>query len=230
MDEPLLRRLAPDVILTQRLCDVCAVGYDSVTAFAATLPGPPRRREPRALEPRRRVRRRPRRRRGARRGRQRPTEVVAALEARVAAVSARVAGAPRPRCVLLEWIAPPYRSGHWGPELVELAGGTDPLGRCGRGRGARRMGCRARRGARGARPRVLRLRRRRARSPTCRCCARSRAGASCPPCVATPSGRSTAPPTSAAPGPGSSTASRCSPGSCTRRCSRRASRRTPAAG
>src|SRR5262245_6865258 len=41
MDEPLLRGLAPDVILTQRLCDVCAVGYDSVTALAATLPGPP---------------------------------------------------------------------------------------------------------------------------------------------------------------------------------------------
>src|SRR5258706_13143849 len=42
MDEALLRELAPDVILTQRLCDVCAVGYDSVVALAATLPGPPR--------------------------------------------------------------------------------------------------------------------------------------------------------------------------------------------
>src|SRR5262245_15113069 len=41
MDEPLFRALRPDVILTQRLCDVCAVGYGSVTAFAATLPGPP---------------------------------------------------------------------------------------------------------------------------------------------------------------------------------------------
>src|SRR5437764_6287824 len=41
MDEALLRELAPDVILTQRLCDVCAVGYETVTAFAATLPGPP---------------------------------------------------------------------------------------------------------------------------------------------------------------------------------------------
>ena len=38
MDEPLLRSLEPDVILTQRLCDVCAVGYGTVTAFAATLP------------------------------------------------------------------------------------------------------------------------------------------------------------------------------------------------
>src|SRR5207247_7888379 len=41
MDEGLMRSLRPDVILTQRLCDVCAVGYGTVTAFAATLPGPP---------------------------------------------------------------------------------------------------------------------------------------------------------------------------------------------
>src|SRR5262245_52087900 len=41
MDETLLRRLNPEVILTQRLCDVCAVGYGSVAALAATLPGPP---------------------------------------------------------------------------------------------------------------------------------------------------------------------------------------------
>ncbi|HKQ60249.1 MAG TPA: hypothetical protein VJS92_03125, partial [Candidatus Polarisedimenticolaceae bacterium] len=41
LDEPLLRRLRPELILTQRLCDVCAVGYDSVAALAASLPGPP---------------------------------------------------------------------------------------------------------------------------------------------------------------------------------------------
>src|SRR6266571_1596474 len=41
LDEPLLRRLEPNVILTQRLCDVCAVGYGTVAALAATLPGPP---------------------------------------------------------------------------------------------------------------------------------------------------------------------------------------------
>jgi len=41
MDEDLIRRLKPDIILTQRLCDVCAVGYGSVSAFSATLPGPP---------------------------------------------------------------------------------------------------------------------------------------------------------------------------------------------
>src|SRR5438094_6752467 len=57
--------------------------------------------------------------------------LVAALGARVEAVRTRAAGAPRRRCVVLEWIAPPYRSGHWTPELVEIAGGTEPLGRMG---------------------------------------------------------------------------------------------------
>ena len=41
IDEPLLRSLRPDVILTQKLCDVCAVGYDTVARLAETLSGPP---------------------------------------------------------------------------------------------------------------------------------------------------------------------------------------------
>ena len=41
IDEPLLRKLRPDVILTQKLCDVCAVGYGTVAKLARTLPGPP---------------------------------------------------------------------------------------------------------------------------------------------------------------------------------------------
>src|SRR5438552_16886072 len=42
IDELLLRKLRPDVILTQKLCDVCAVGYGTVARLAETLPGPPR--------------------------------------------------------------------------------------------------------------------------------------------------------------------------------------------
>jgi iron complex transport system substrate-binding protein len=128
MDEPLLRSLRPDVILTQRLCDVCAVGYGSVLALAATLPGPPRvvNLEPSSLAdifanirlvaetlgvP------------------HRWEAVVAALGERVEAVRVPAAGSGRrPRCFLMEWIDPPFCSGHWGPELVELAGGFDPLG------------------------------------------------------------------------------------------------------
>jgi iron complex transport system substrate-binding protein len=130
MDEALLRRLAPDVIITQRLCDVCAVGYGTVTAFAATLPGPPQvvNLEPRTLAEVfgdiRRV--------AATLGvADRGEPVIAQLAARVERVRARVAGAARRRCVLLEWIDPPFCSGHWGPELVALAGGFDPVGRPG---------------------------------------------------------------------------------------------------
>src|SRR5881397_3365336 len=41
IDEQLLRELRPDVILTQKLCDICAVGYGTVARLAETLPGPP---------------------------------------------------------------------------------------------------------------------------------------------------------------------------------------------
>jgi iron complex transport system substrate-binding protein len=130
MDETLLRRLAPDVIVTQRLCDVCAVGYDSVTAFAATLPGPPAvvNLEPSTLDD---VFADVHRVAATLEVPDRATAVVAALRARVDAVAAAAASRPTRRCVLLEWIDPPYRSGHWGPELVALAGGVDPLGRRG---------------------------------------------------------------------------------------------------
>jgi iron complex transport system substrate-binding protein len=130
MDEPLLRALRPDVILTQRLCDVCAVGYGTVTAFAATLPGPPHvvNLEPSSvgdiLQDIRRVA-------VALGVPARAEALVATLEARIEAVRARAADAPRRRCVLLEWIAPPFRSGHWGPELVAIAGGVETLGRPG---------------------------------------------------------------------------------------------------
>src|SRR5215475_7583387 len=41
IDEPLLRELRPDIILTQKLCDVCAIGYGTVARLAETLPGRP---------------------------------------------------------------------------------------------------------------------------------------------------------------------------------------------
>ncbi len=57
-------------------------------------------------------------------------EVIAQLSARVDAVRRRASRtANRPRCFLMEWVDPPFCSGHWGPELVEIAGGLDPLGR-----------------------------------------------------------------------------------------------------
>jgi len=129
IDEPLLRELRPDVILTQKLCDVCAVGYGTVARLAQTLPGPPQvvNLEPSSLsdifDDIRRV-----------------AEVcdvpdtadkiITQLLNRVEVVHRRANTiVHRPRCFLMEWIDPPFCSGHWGPELVEIAGGYDPLGR-----------------------------------------------------------------------------------------------------
>lgn len=126
IDEPLLRRLAPDLILTQKLCDVCAPAYGSVAALAAALPSRPRvlNLEPRSLadilqnvrdvavamgEP------------------DRADDVVRGLEERVRAVEDRVAGRPRPTVFVMEWADPIFTAGHWTPELVRRAGGIPVL-------------------------------------------------------------------------------------------------------
>jgi iron complex transport system substrate-binding protein len=129
IDEPLLRELRPDVILTQKLCDVCAVGYGTVARLAETLPGPPTvvNLEPSSVsdifDDIRRVAEvcgLP----------ERAHKLVTQLSDRIEAVRRRASRiAHRPRCFLMEWVDPPFCSGHWGPELVEIAGGYDPLGR-----------------------------------------------------------------------------------------------------
>lgn len=129
IDEPLMRELLPDVILTQKLCDVCAVEYGTVARLAANLPRPP---EVVNLEPSslseifqdiRRV--------GEVCGvADRADKIVCRLQARVEAVRGRAQGIGyRRHCFLMEWVDPPFCSGHWGPELVNIAGGYDPLGR-----------------------------------------------------------------------------------------------------
>ncbi len=130
MDEDLVRRLRPDAILTQRLCDVCAVAYGTVARFAATLPGPPRvvNLEPSSLDD---ILQDIRAVGEALAVPERADAVVAALVGRIEAVRQRACGVPRRRCVLLEWIDPPFCTGHWGPELVEIAGGVEPIGRRG---------------------------------------------------------------------------------------------------
>jgi iron complex transport system substrate-binding protein len=129
IDEPLLRKLQPHVILTQKLCDVCAVGYGTVSKLARTLPGPPRvlNLEPRSLadifDDIRRVAK-------VCEVPERAEELIENLSERVDRIRERVTNiAHRPRCFVMEWVAPPFCSGHWGPELVEIAGGRDPLGR-----------------------------------------------------------------------------------------------------
>ena len=129
IDEPLLRSLRPDVILTQKLCDVCAVGYDTVARLAETLSGPPQvvNLEPSSLSDIfgdiQRVAK-------VCDVSDRANEVITQLSDRIEAMRSRANRiAHRPRCFLMEWVDPPFCSGHWGPELVEIAGGYDPLGR-----------------------------------------------------------------------------------------------------
>jgi iron complex transport system substrate-binding protein len=53
------------------------------------------------------------------------------MRERIRATSGRVAGLAPKRAFVAEWLDPPFAAGHWVPEMVELAGGTDVLGRAG---------------------------------------------------------------------------------------------------
>jgi iron complex transport system substrate-binding protein len=131
VDAERLDELAPDLILTQGICQVCAVGPGEVARAMPALRSAP---DVLSLEPTTldetfaamlevgRV--------AGCTGRAR--RVVSALGRRVSAVRRRCRRAGwRPRVAFLEWIAPPICGGHWNPELVELAGGEDGLGRPG---------------------------------------------------------------------------------------------------
>ena len=129
IDEPLLRKLRPDVILTQKLCDVCAVGYGTVARLAETLPGPPRviNLEPSSLSDIFDDIRRVAEVCGVS---EHAEELIGQLSRRIEALGRRAYRiANRPRAFLMEWVDPPFCSGHWGPELIEIAGGCDPSGR-----------------------------------------------------------------------------------------------------
>lgn len=122
--EDRIAALAPDLIVTQQLCPVCAVSTAQVQGAVSPLPRCP---EVLSLDPAtladvladvRRV--------GERTGRRAAAgELVAALERRLAAVRERVAGLPRPRVLALEWLDPPFAGGHWVPEMIAAAGGHD---------------------------------------------------------------------------------------------------------
>jgi iron complex transport system substrate-binding protein len=132
IDDSLMRELQPDVILTQKLCDVCAVGYGTVARLAATLPGSPTvvNLEPSSLSD---IFGDIRRIAAVCDVAECAEELITELSVRVETVRFRACKtAYRPRCFLMEWADPPFCSGHWGPELVEIAGGHDSLGRKGR--------------------------------------------------------------------------------------------------
>jgi iron complex transport system substrate-binding protein len=122
LDAGLLEELEPDLILTQGLCDVCAVSLNVVAQDAAALP-----KEPRVLslnptslnevlEATIEV--------GDAVGRgEEARERVIELRTRLGRVKEAVAGLSRPRVGCIEWLDPPFSAGHWVPEMVHLAGG-----------------------------------------------------------------------------------------------------------
>jgi len=130
VDVEALDRLKPDLVLTQAVCEVCAVPTGSVEEAVARLPGQVRvasldahtidgifatlhQVADAAGAPRR------------------GDEAAARLRDRLDRVGAAVSGEPAPRVLLLEWLDPPFTPGHWVPEMVELAGGRNLLGKAG---------------------------------------------------------------------------------------------------
>lgn len=129
LDEVRIRALHPDVLLTQALCDVCAVSETDVRALALRLVPVPQvvtlggtslegiyadiQAVADAID-----------------ARSDAEELLAGLHARVKAVhdTLKAARAPRPRAVLIEWTSPVFIAGHWGPEQIKRAGGIDVLG------------------------------------------------------------------------------------------------------
>jgi iron complex transport system substrate-binding protein len=130
VDEILLGQLEPDVVLTQDLCQVCAPSGTELIRALRELPSQP---EVLWLTPRTiaeieqnildigRVT-----------GRDLEAEaVIADSRERIERVKSAVAGARPRRVAFLEWTDPLFSAGHWVPEMIALAGGTDPLGEAG---------------------------------------------------------------------------------------------------
>ena len=130
VDVALLRELRPDLILTQAVCEVCAVPTGSVLEMAGSLPGSPTvaSLDAHTLEEILGTVQQVADAAGeAERGR----AAVATLRDRLRRVREAVAGRPRPRVLALEWLEPPFAPGHWVPEMVEMAGGECLVGSSG---------------------------------------------------------------------------------------------------
>ncbi|TCP56510.1 iron complex transport system substrate-binding protein [Tamaricihabitans halophyticus] len=134
-----LAEAAPDLVLTQDLCDVCAVSYQQVSTTLRALrldAGP----AVLSLEPATldgvlhtliRVAEQLDELGGTDTWAGLAAERVDALRVRLATVRAQVAGRSRPRVAAIEWLAPLWPAGHWVPEQIEQAGGTPVLARPG---------------------------------------------------------------------------------------------------
>ena len=127
VDEDTLTEARPDLVITQQLCEVCAVSFEDVQKAVQRLDSPP---EVLSLDPHGiddvltdiiRV--------GAHTGRDSPAHhTVFNLRARIDGVRRAVANAKTtPTVACIEWLDPVIAAGHWIPEMVEIAGGKDAL-------------------------------------------------------------------------------------------------------
>ena len=128
--DDLLAELKPNLIITQELCDVCAVSYKEVERAARVLEGETRvvSLEPttldEVLDTILLV--------GELTGRSgSATDKVRELRDRLQRVRELVRGTSKPRVYSMEWLNPPFSGGHWVPEMVEIAGGQEVLGKAG---------------------------------------------------------------------------------------------------
>lgn len=127
LDKPLIQRLAPDVILTQDLCRVCAVpsgqvqrALEEIGATDAKVLSLDPHSLDEVLEGIRAVGELLDRRTIA-------DELTASLRERIEAVRRAALRLPTVRVFCLEWLDPPFVAGHWLPDMVEIAGGTNLL-------------------------------------------------------------------------------------------------------
>jgi iron complex transport system substrate-binding protein len=124
VDEEAIERLDPDLILTQDLCAVCAVSSRELCAVST----PTLALDAHTIEDVRGCIRTAGEVLGAD---DRAREVVAEMDETIERVRAGLAGRPRRRVFVAEWLDPPFAAGHWVPEMVALAGGEDVLGHAG---------------------------------------------------------------------------------------------------
>lgn len=127
VDAALMSEIRPDLVITQDICTVCAVSSGDL-ATACPLGTEIYSMNPRTFDDVVEsvialAERLGKRRRGE--------QLATAMRAAVDEVRLAVAGLDRPRVFMAEWVDPPYGSGHWLPEMVELAGGTNVLSRPG---------------------------------------------------------------------------------------------------
>jgi iron complex transport system substrate-binding protein len=127
LDAEALHELAPDLIVTQALCSVCAVSYDDVRAVAEEIDTQPM---VISLDPHTvgEVLGDARTLAQATDTKDAAVDLVQEVSARIDRIRLLTRGARRPRVAALEWLDPPFAAGHWTPQLIEYAGGEDILG------------------------------------------------------------------------------------------------------